>query len=116
MIPHLSQILLADHSESASPLCFTVRDRDIRLNYLECRIRDPALEAAHSLRPGCWKRSSKFFLERRTCARLDWEENMNGVRLEILQMLVLHSPMDVPRVAVTGDDLILSPNQKKLTY
>ena len=113
MIPHLSQILLANHSESASQLCFTFRDRDIRLNYLECRIRDPALEAVPSLRQVVG-RSSKVFLERRTCDRLDWEENINGVRLERLQMLVLHSPIDVPRAAVTGDDLILSPNQENV--
>ena len=80
---------------------------------MECRIRDPAHEAAPSLRQVVG-RSSKFFLERRTCNGLDWEENINGVRLERLQMLVLHSPIDVPRVAVTGDDLILSPNQENV--
>jgi hypothetical protein len=74
---------------------------------------DPKLEAAHSLRQVVG-RSSKFFLERGTCNRLDWKENINGVRLERLQMLVLHSPIDVPRVAVTGDDLILSPNRENV--
>jgi len=82
-------------------------------NYLECRIRDPPHEAALSLRQLVGM-SSKVFLERGTCNHLYWEENINGVRLERLQMLVLHSPIDVPRVAVTGGDLILSPNQENV--